>query len=71
MILVHLSLYRTQKKNNNHPILDDSSRPLLDGINYHPIVDDSWNRTIPEIFVFAMICFITVLMIDHQSKNVA
>ena len=40
MILVHLSLYRT-KTNNNHPSLDDSSHPLLEGVNYHPLLDDS------------------------------
>ena len=39
MILVYLSLYRT--KTNNHPILDDSSHPVLDGINCHPILDYS------------------------------
>ena len=39
MILVHLSLYRT-KTMNYHPILDDSSHPLLEGINYHPVLDD-------------------------------
>ena len=40
MILVLASLYR-RKSNNNHPILDDSSHPLLNGVNYHPILDDS------------------------------
>ena len=40
MILVLVSLHRT-KSNNNYPILDDSSHPLLDGVNYHPILDDS------------------------------
>ena len=40
MILVLVSLYRT-RLNNNHPILDDSSHPLLDGVNWHPILDDS------------------------------
>ena len=40
MILVLASLYR-RKSNNNHPILDDSSHPLLDGVNCHPILDDS------------------------------
>ena len=27
--------------NNNHPILNDSSHPLLDDVNCHPILDDS------------------------------
>ena len=25
----------------NNPIVDDSTHPFLEGINYHPIVDDS------------------------------
>ena len=40
MILVHLSLYWTKTNNQNHSILDDSSHPLLDDVNYHPLLDD-------------------------------
>ena len=74
MILVLASLYRT-KLNNNHPILDDSSHPLLDDANCRPILDASSHPLLddanchPILDGSTTMTYFSIYPLDHNLEN--